>query len=155
MSSQPDPTAKPRLFSGEFHPLLDDKKRLTIPACWRTGSLEELFIIKSPKKGCLSAMPQEVLRAMGEKAAELAHTVADHQAFKDQFFASAVIGQVDGQGRMVLADELCRFAGIKTKSEIVLTGSADKFDIWNPETWKRQKQGSVQNYEKILESLGL
>jgi MraZ protein len=155
MSSQPEPTAKPRLYSGEFHLSLDEKKRLTIPARWRTGLLEELFVIKSPKRGCLSAMPQEVLQAIGEKAASLAHTVADHQAFKDQFFASAVICPVDGQGRMVLADDLCRFAGIKVKSEVVLAGSADKFDIWNPETWQRQQQASVQNYEKILGSLGL
>jgi MraZ protein len=155
MPSLPETTANTRLFSGEFRPLLDDKKRLTIPARWRTGSLEELFIIKSPKRGCLSAMPQEVLQAMGEKAASLSHTVADHQAFKDQFFASAVICPVDGQGRMVLADDLCRFAGIKVKSEVVLAGSADKFDIWNPEMWQRQQQASVQNYEKILESLGL
>jgi len=155
MSSQPEPTAKPRLFSGEFRPLLDDKKRITIPARWRSGSLEELFIIKSPKRGCLAAMPQEVLQAMGEKAAAQAHTVADHQAFKDQFFASAVICPVDGQGRMVLSDDLCRFAGIKSKSEVVLAGSADKFDIWNPEAWQRQQQASVQTYEKILEGLGL
>jgi MraZ protein len=153
MPTSPETTAKPRLFSGEFHPVLDEKKRLTIPSRWRTAPLEELFVVKSPKRGCLAAMPQEVLQAMGEKAASLAHTVADHQAFKDQFFASAVICTVDGQGRMVLSDDLCRFAGIK--KEVVLTGGNDKFDIWSPEAWQQQQQTSAQTYEKILGGLGL
>jgi MraZ protein len=152
MPTSPESTAKPRLFSGEFRPLLDDKKRLTIPARWRAG-LDELFIIKSPKRGCLSAMPQEVLQAMGEKAATLSHTVADHQAFKDRLFAGAVICPVDSQGRMVLPEELSRFASIK--KDAVLTGSNEKFDIWNPETWERQQQGTDQTYERILEGLGL
>jgi MraZ protein len=152
MSSHPEPSAKPRLFSGEFRPGLDEKKRLTIPSRWRTGSLEELFIIKSPKKGCLSAMPQEVLQAMSQKAAALSHTVADHQAFRDQLFTNAVICSVDSQGRMVLPEELCKFAGIK--KEAVLTGGEDKFDIWSPETWQRQTQATTQTYEKILDSLG-
>jgi MraZ protein len=153
MPTSPETTAKPRLFSGEFHPVLDEKKRLTIPARWRSAPLEELFVVKSPKRGCLAAMPQEVLQAMGEKAASLAHTVADHQAFKDRFFASAVICPVDGQGRMVLSDDLCRFAGIK--KEVVLTGGNDKFDIWSPEGWQQQQQASDQTYQNILGNLGL
>ena len=50
----------------------------------------------------------------------------------DHFFASAVNCPVDSQGRMVLSDELCRFAGIEKEKEVVLAGSGAKFDIWNP-----------------------
>lgn len=86
--------------------MLDKKNRLTIPARWRPeGRLEELFIVKSQTRGCLAAMPQEVLQAMGEKAASQAASVEAHQAFKDHFFANAAICPVDSQGRMVLSED--------------------------------------------------
>jgi len=154
MPTQPDSAQKSLVFSGEFRPLLDQKKRLTIPARWRPdGKLEELFIIKSPSRGCLAAMPQEVLEAMGEKAALQAPTVEAHQAFKDHFFANAVICPVDSQGRMVLADDLCRFAGIE--KEVVLAGGGAKFDLWSPAAWRQRQQAASANYETILKSLGL
>ena len=154
MPTAPDTAQKPLVFSGEFRPLLDQKKRLTIPARWRPdGRLDEVFIVKSPSRGCLSAMPQEVLQAMGEKAASQAPTVEAHQAFMDQFFANTVICPVDSQGRMVLADDLCRFAGLE--KEVVLAGGGSKFDIWKPESWQQRQQAVSPTYETILKSIGL
>ena len=154
MPTSPDTAQRPLVFSGEFRPLLDQKKRLTIPARWRPeGRLEELFIISSPDRNCLVAMPQEFLQATGEKAASLTPSVEAHQAFVDQLFASAVICPVDSQGRMVLPDDLCQFAGIE--KEAVLAGSGEKFDIWNPEAWRQQRQAARPNYQTTLKSLGL
>ena len=153
MPTSPDNTQKTIVFSGEFFPLLDEKKRLTIPARWRTDGLEEIFIVKSPSRGCLTAMPQAVLRAVGEKAAAQGFTVADHQVFKDQFFANAVNCPIDSQGRMVLSEEHCRFAGIK--KQVALVGADEKFDLWNPEAWGQRKQVTSPTYEMILKTLGL
>jgi len=153
MPTLPDISQDSLVFSGEFRPLLDEKKRLTIPSRWRSDSLKELFIIKSLSRGCLAAMPQAVLQAMGEKAALQAPTVADHQTFKDQFFANAFIAPVDSQGRMVLTEDLCRFAGIK--KELVLAGGDTKFDIWNPDSWQKRQQAVASTYETILKGIGL
>src|ERR1700678_4782311 len=130
MPTHPDAVQKPLVLSGEFRLAVDPKKRVTIPARWRASGLEDVYIIKSLTRGCLVAMTLEVLHDMGEKAGSQATTVEDHQAFKDQFFASALNCPVDSQGRMVLPEELCKFAGIE--KEAVLTGSGQKFDIWNP-----------------------
>ena len=151
--TSPENAQKSLVFSGEFHPLLDEKKRLTIPARWRSDGLEEIFIVKSPSRGCLTAMPQAVLRSMGEKAASQGFSVADHQAFKDEFFANAVNCPIDSQGRMVLSEELCQFAGIK--KEVVLAGADEKFDLWNPEARQQRRQVISPTYETILKGLGL
>lgn len=153
MPLSPNIVQKPLGFVGEFHPVLDQKKRLTIPARWRSDALQELFIIKSSSRACLAAMPQDVLYAMGENAKGLAGTVEDHQSFKDQFFASAVLCPIDSQGRMVLPDDLCRFAGIE--KEAVLAGGGEKFDIWKPEAWQQQQQATAPNYQTILKRMGL
>ncbi|MGA3169918.1 MAG: hypothetical protein ABSE62_02795 [Chthoniobacteraceae bacterium] len=153
MPNSPEVAQKTLIFSGEFRPALDEKKRLTIPARWRSDSLQDLYIVKSRGRGCLLAMPQAVLHGMGEKAATLAPSVADHQTFKDQFFASAFFCPVDSQGRMVLTEELCRFAGIK--KDVVLAGGDTKFDIWCPEKWQEQQAAAAPVYESILRSLGL
>ncbi|HEX4085109.1 MAG TPA: hypothetical protein VHY22_09375 [Chthoniobacteraceae bacterium] len=132
---------------------MDEKKRLTIPSRWRDESLEEVFIIKSPARGCLSAMPQAVLQDFGRSAAAQAPTVEAHQAFLDHFFSSAVICPVDAAGRIVLSDDLCRFAGIKKQA--VLAGGGSKFDLWSPEGWDAHRKATTANYETILKSIGL
>jgi division/cell wall cluster transcriptional repressor MraZ len=155
MSSSPDTAQIPPVFSGEFRPLLDAKKRLTIPARWRSDTLGNLFIIKSLTRGCLVAMPLAVLNAMGDNAGSQAASVEAHQAFKDHFFASAVDCPVDSQGRMVLSDDQCRFARIEKEKEVVLAGSGAKFDIWTPEAWQERKEAVTPTYTTILKSLGL
>jgi MraZ protein len=153
MPNPPDNTQKTLVFSGEFHPLLDQKKRLTIPSRWRSETLDELFIIKSPIRGCLVAMPQPVLQEMGERAALQAPSMEAHQTFKDTFFSQATLCPVDSQGRMVLSDDLCRFAGIE--KEVVLAGSGSKFDMWNPKAWQQQQQAVAPIYTTVLKGLGL
>jgi MraZ protein len=153
MPSSPDTIQKTPVFSGEFRPLLDEKKRLTIPARWRSAALDDIFIVKSLHRGCLAAMPQAVLLEMGEKAGGQQLSVADHQAFKDHFFASAVTCPIDSQGRLVLGDDLCRFAGIK--KEVVVAGGGSKFDIWSPELWAAQTETVEPMYKTVLRSLGL
>lgn len=153
MSAHPEPISKPVVFSGEFRPALDIKKRVTIPAKWRTSSLDEVFIIKSLSRGCLVAMPLGVLEEMGEKAASQAPSIEDHQTFKDQFFASAMNCPVDSQGRMVLSDDLCKFAGLD--KEVVLAGSGAKFNIWSPALWQQQQKVAAPTYASILKGIGL
>ena len=155
MPTTPDIVQKSLVFSGEFRPVLDGKKRVTIPARWRSEALEDLYIIKSLDRGCLAAMPQPVLEAMGEKAASLAPTVEAHQKFMDHFFASAVNCPIDAQGRMVVPDEFCRFARIEKEAELVLAGSGAKFDIWNPDGWRQCQEADTATYRSTLKSLGL
>jgi len=153
MPIQPVSVQGPLAFTGEFRPLLDEKKRLTIPARWRFPEMTELFIITSPSHRCLSAMPLTTLEKISEDAAAKAETTEQYQSFKDHFFSSAVTCPVDSQGRMVLSEELCLYAGIK--KETVLAGGKTKFDIWNPAAWGKRHQATAPNYETIMKRLGL
>jgi DNA-binding transcriptional regulator/RsmH inhibitor MraZ len=54
---------------------------------------------------------------------------------------------------MVLPEELCQFAGID--KEAVLTGSGQKFDIWNPGAWQQKQQAAAAIYATTLKGLGL
>jgi MraZ protein len=155
MPSSPETAQKPLVFSGEFRPVLDGKKRLTIPSKWRSEALEDLFIVKSLDRGCLVAMPLAVLHAKGETAASQAPSLEAHQIFKDLFFASAVNCPVDSQGRVLLSDELCQFAGIEKEKPVVLAGSGEKFDIWTPEAWQQRLEAADATYKTILKSIGL
>jgi MraZ protein len=141
------------VFSGEFHPLLDQKKRLTIPARWRSDSLEELYIIKSLVRGCLVAMPEEGMEIMRVQAEHEATSTEEKQIFTDQLYSQAVICPVDSQGRMVLPDDLCRFAGIE--KELVLTGSGRKFDLWAPRIWQERQRAVEATYATMQKRLGL
>ena len=175
MPTSPDTSQKPLVFTGELHPVgepgsfvgrsrpsfagqhpavLDGKKRLTIPSRWRPdGKLDELYLIKSPARRCINAMPKEILQAMGAKAETLAGDPERHQNFKDFLFANAVICPVDSQGRMVLPDDFCRFAGLE--KDVLLTGGDEKFDIWNPEAWQERERSIAPEGSTMLKRLGL
>lgn len=154
MPSSPEISQKPLVFAGEFRPLLDGKNRVTIPARWRPeGRFEELYLVRSVNRGCLSAFTQEGLQAWGEKAAGQAMSVADHEEFMNQFFALAVPSPVDSQGRMVVPDDLKKFA--RLTKEAVLAGSGPKFDIWSPELWSEQQAAIAPTFQMILKSIGL
>lgn len=141
------------MFTGKYPVALDPKKRLTIPSTWRaSGPLTELFIIKA-SKGCLSAMEKDVLREMGEKIAALTPDFEEQGEFMESFFTGAVACQVDSQGRMVVPDEFCRFAGLE--KEIVLTGTNVKFDIWNTAAWEKRQQAKEAAYNINLKRIGL
>jgi MraZ protein len=142
------------VFTGQPTAFLDPKKRLTIPSRWRPdGRLNELAIVKSPTRRCLNAMPQEVLEAIGAKAEAVAGSHLRHQRAKDFLFASSVVCPIDSQGRMVLPDDFCRYAGLE--KEVVLAGGDEKFDIWNPEGWQEYLQSITPDGSNILTLLGL
>lgn len=115
--------------------------------------MQELFIIKSDGKRCLSAMPMDELRAAGERAASKSPTLADHESFKEFFFSSAAPCAIDSQGRMVLPGELCQHAGIV--KEVVLAGSDRKFNLWSPEEYEKWRAAAATNYNNVMKNLGL
>ena len=140
------------IFSGEFRHSLDEKNRVTIPARWRGGEQEELFVVKNPQRACLTVLPREVFQQVGELARQNV-TPAQHRAFMTQFFSRAKNCPIDKQGRLLLPDDHCKVAGIRT--EVVLTGSSDRFELWTPAAWKAFQAECQQTYEQVAEAIGL
>src|SRR5215210_116579 len=124
---------KAPVFSGEFRHAMDEKKRVTIPARWRSGDTDQVFIVKNPNRDCLTALPAEAFERIGEEAKAHCASLSEHRVFMSHFYSQAARCTIDKQGRLLLPDELCSQARLDT--ELVLIGSWDRFEIWNPERW--------------------
>jgi MraZ protein len=141
------------IFSGEFRHAVDEKNRVTIPSRWRAeGGVEEFFVVKNPKRPCLTVMPPAVFQQVGENAARNA-TPAEHRVFMTHFYSQAKSCSIDKQGRLLLPDEQCKTAALK--GEVVLTGSSDRFEVWNAANWSEFQEAGKSTYEKVADLVGL
>jgi MraZ protein len=120
-------------FVGTFTHSLDPKKRLTIPAEWRSqvGSPKSLYVLPNVHERCLTVFPaSEMVRRLQRMRS---HSMADRKARE---FARVLASQSDliswdTQGRIRIKDELLQFAQLV--DQVVLVGAFDCFELWSPE----------------------
>ena len=143
------------MLTGEFNHSIDSKGRLIIPSKLR-DSLGEHFVITKGMDGCLFVYPENEWEAFEEKLRTLPLTNKKARDFKRFFLGSAVDGEIDKQGRVLLSSSLRTYAGLE--KEVVLAGVLDKVEIWSKEAWDAHTTDIEENIEDIasdMEDLGL
>lgn len=140
------------IYAGEFRHNIDDKNRITIPSGWRQENADTFFLVPNPKLECLTVMPPDVFREIGEKS-ESQVTQAQHRTFMRHFYAQARQVTIDKQGRLLLPDDYCR--RIALQGDVVLTGSSDRFEIWSPANWEKFQDEAKATYAEVADLVGL
>lgn len=143
------------MLTGEFNHSIDSKGRLIIPSKLRE-SLGEHFVITKGMDGCLFLYPENEWEAFEEKLRTLPLTNKKARDFKRFFLGSAVEGEIDKQGRVLLSSSLRAYANLE--KEVVLAGVLDKVEIWSKEAWDAHTTDIEENIEDIasdMEDLGL
>lgn len=143
------------MLTGEFNHSIDSKGRLIIPSKLR-DSLGEHFVITKGMDGCLFLYPENEWEAFEEKLRTLPLTNKKARDFKRFFLGSAVEGEIDKQGRVLLSASLRAYANLD--KEVVLAGVLDKVEIWSKEAWDAHTTDIEENIEDIasdMEDLGL
>lgn len=143
------------MLTGEFNHSIDSKGRLIIPSKLRE-SLGERFVITKGMDGCLFLYPENEWEAFEEKLRTLPLTNKKARDFKRFFLGSAVEGEVDKQGRVLISASLRTYANLE--KEVVLTGVLDKVEIWSKDAWDAHTAEVEENIEDIandMEDLGL
>lgn len=143
------------MLTGEFNHSIDSKGRLIIPSKLR-DSLGEHFVITKGMDGCLFLYPENEWEAFEDKLRTLPLTNKKARDFKRFFLGSAVEGEIDKQGRVLLSSSLRTYANLE--KEVVLAGVLDKVEIWSKEAWDARTTDIEENIEDIasdMEDLGL
>ena len=131
-------------FVGRYERQVDDKGRVALPPTFRSR-LEPRCYLAFGQDGCIDVMTEE---GFEEVVAEMMEKVKRGEMPKAQ--QRAVAGAttevaVDGQGRVLLSQELREFAGIDMKSSVIVAGSFDRVEIWSPQAYAAQaQQGGAQ-----------
>lgn len=126
-------------FVGRYERQVDEKGRVALPPTFRSR-FEPRCYLAYGQDGCIDVMTEE---GFEEVAAEMVDKVKRGEMSKAQqrALAGATIEvPLDGQGRVLLSQELREFAGIEPRASVIVAGSFDRVEIWNPDAYRAQTE---------------
>ncbi|MBS4008048.1 MAG: division/cell wall cluster transcriptional repressor MraZ [Clostridium sp.] len=138
------------MFMGEHQHAIDGKGRLIIPVKFRED-LGESFIVTRGLESCLFVYPLQEWHLLTEKLKTLPFTKADARAFMRFFFSGAVSCELDGQGRILLPNNLREHA--KLIKDVMVIGVSNRVEIWSREVWEAYSEQAGLSYEDIAEKM--
>ncbi|MGR8918260.1 MAG: division/cell wall cluster transcriptional repressor MraZ [Gammaproteobacteria bacterium] len=129
------------MFRGLSTVNLDQKGRLAIPARFRDGlqrfERAELVLTVNPWDRSLWLYPVSEWEAIEEKLSALSDFDRNSRRTKQIMRGYATDLSCDGQGRVLLPQELREVAGLD--KQVVLLGQGNKLEIWNAKTWQSER----------------
>ncbi|MCX7706278.1 MAG: division/cell wall cluster transcriptional repressor MraZ [bacterium] len=142
------------MFIGEYRCKIDDKGRVVIPSKLRKEfyqkNVKNVFITRG-LENCLFVFPEGMWILQTEKLKNLPFTKGDPRAFTRLFFSGAFESKIDGQGRIVLPQNLSSYAGLV--EDIVIIGVGDRLEIWSEKNWQEYSKKALESYVKTAETL--
>ncbi len=129
------------MFLGEYKHNLTKGNRLALPSKIRSEIEASEIILARGFETCILAYQRSTWEEISKT--ELAKPVSEEEArrIRRQLFPGAVLVEIDQQGRVVVPKNSLDYAKIKT--EVVVIGAGDHFEIWNPLNWQNYQE---ENY---------
>lgn len=141
-------------FVGHKPHKIDAKGRISIPANMR-ASLGEEFIASRGVGDCLALYPMQEWQKFMKNILD---NVPRSKRKKLEFYfsASAEKMSLDGQGRLLLNNELREKVYLKDATEAEVFGTNERIEIWNCDLFKEQLDSiSSDEVEGILDDYGI
>ena len=122
------------LFLSTFTNKIDSKGRVSVPAQFRASLVNENFsgmvVYESFINDCIEGCDLDRIKKLSESIDNLDPFSEERDAF-----ATAVLGgssqlSIDGDGRVILPENLLKKA--KIKDSVVFVGKGSTFEIWPP-----------------------
>lgn len=135
------------MFVGRYAVKLDSKNRVTVPQTLREspeggGALWTTFYLTLGLDGCISVYTPEgwtvLMNALGANKPLHTHEMRIMQRL---IASSTEMRSCDGQGRLLLSDDLRAQAGIQR--DVVWVGSVDRAEIWDPIRWEEYRKKNI------------
>jgi MraZ protein len=141
---------------------LDAKGRIAIPAKYRDtlaqtcASRVVVTINPNPSDKCLWLYPENEWNDVARRLSRLPNMQREVQLIQRMVLGYASEVELDGQGRILLSNELRDYAGLGKR--VALVGNMQKFEIWDAETWSgRQDDWLTEAFSdpaRLSEALG-
>jgi len=149
-------------FVSTFENKIDSKGRVSVPASFR-AVLERDAYRHGAGGGiyCYPSLDAPALDAGGERLAQkidgLLASLPDYSDERDELsvalYGDVQVLSIDGDGRIVLPQDLRAHAGIEGR--ITFVGLGEKFQIWQPEEFaerRRIAREKVQAHRRLFEA---
>ena len=144
-----------RRFRGESHHKVDSKGRVSIPASFRRvlqaedpnckGDTPELVIVYGgPSRQFLECYTMRAVEEIDAQIDAMPRGAPERRALEQLFYTQSIETSVDPSGRLVLPAKLRQQIGLD--GEAFFASRGEKFQIWNPETYKQEELAKTQDW---------
>jgi MraZ protein len=132
-------------FFGNHENRLDAKGRVSVPAPFRTAmksDVETISLILRPSyiAGCIEAWPRAAYQRWQDALDALDHFDPKREALATLLYSEAWTVETDGQGRIMIPDELVEYGNLK--DAVNFMGRGDHFHIWEPKAGAEFRKAS-------------
>jgi MraZ protein len=139
------------LFLSTFINKVDAKGRVSVPAQFRSSLMNDNFlsmvIYESFINDCIEGCDLERIKKISESIDDLDPYSEERDAFATAVLGGSVQLSIDGDGRVILPENLLKKA--KIKDQAVFVGKGSTFEIWHPEKFDEyMKQAKSQAKSK-------
>jgi len=122
------------LFLGTYSHRLTGGNRLALPKKIRAEISGDEIILAAGFESCVAGFDRKKWEEITKEQLGIPLYENKGRVLRRQLFANAMILKVDGQGRVVLPQNLTSMAGIKEKVTVI--GAGDHFEIWDSKKWQ-------------------
>ena len=126
------------LFLSTFTNKIDAKGRVSVPSQFRASLVNETFsgmvIYESFVNDCIEGCDIERIKKLSESIDNLDPFSEERDAFATAVLGGSTQLTIDGDGRVILPENLLKKA--KIKNEMVFVGKGSTFEIWEPKKFE-------------------
>lgn len=134
------------MFRGLSSLSIDSKGRVAVPSRYRerlAGLAEGAVVVTlSPLDRSLWLYPLPEWELIETKLASLSDFETQSRRTKQMMRGYASDCQLDGQGRILIPQELRSYAGLE--KDVILLGQGNKFELWDAAVWTEQRDQWLQ-----------
>lgn len=143
-------------FKGQAEYSIDGKGRVPVPAKMRRSlatEARETFVATRGFEQCLFLYPFDVWETMEERFLALNTFQKKTRDFVRTIVRWADESVLDGQGRISLPKSLIDFAHLEPGGKVLIIGSLDHIEIWDPATFNAYLDQQTETYEAVAEQV--
>lgn len=119
-------------FFGKTPQMLDDKKRISIPAKWRDQFDAPAYLTAGPD-GCVAIYTKHDFEAASNEVLAVPASTQEGRDRRRKFFANTHDVLKDSSGRLLIPQQLIDHA--KLSRDIVVLGVGEWFEVWDKATF--------------------
>jgi len=139
-----------RVFLGTYHPRLDDKGRLILPAKFRDQLAGGLVLTKGQER-CLAAYPIREFEEIHEQLRKAPVTDRRVRDYSRVLLAGATDEVPDKQGRITIPPPLRTYAGLER--DLAVIGTGNRVEIWSASAWEEYLSATEDAFAETAEEV--
>lgn len=139
------------MFLGSHRHTVDIKGRLTLPSKWRAEVAGNVVVTRGLEE-CLFVFPMSKFEEIAKDIDRQAILFPAARSWARYIAGQAEPVEVDGQGRILISQQLREYAGLN--SNVVVVGLISRIEVWDPEKYQLINDQVESDAQTMSEKMG-